>query len=305
MSQPKVLKLLNKTLAHVFEHQKLAHKIKARKYYLRPSSFPYCALREFLALPSHFSQVRHQGLKDVATLSMGTAMHTAIQNFMALLEADGVVSYCNWRCVKCHTLVAELAPRPTNPCPSCGHSVFDHEEYEFTYAKVVQGHVDNVLAFELNEGLVFVLIDWKSTKGEYLSKKTSNPDMGYLEQLGTYWRALAAKHPHLTFLGAALVYFDKQDISKYRVVPIKEKISVAKLKQYIEAFNTLVEISSRKDADALIDTRPCTLKTEKDTEEHRWCKWRRICTSAESKPLESAVDKVFLKIEKHLPVGKP
>ena len=141
---------LDPVLKHLDQAFDLVVESPPRKRALRCSALPYCPILDAL-LPE---EPDRGDLSGALYMSIGTAMHSAMQAFMSMAPS-GSKMWGSWRCPKCGKVV-ENAFRPADCCDL----PVQYVEASLRVA-CMTGHVDFIARYKLaHGGHRWVLLDF-------------------------------------------------------------------------------------------------------------------------------------------------
>ncbi len=226
-------------------------------------------------------------------MDMGTALHDLIQKALG----NVVTVLADWPCTFCGTVFG-MQKKPSH-CTKCGSAILIRKEHKVSLRRI-SGSIDDVYVIEIDGIEYAIVIDYKTTSASNLSKKKANPDVGYVEQISTYLRCVKKSHPEINWLGWALIYLDRANLTNFVIVFDHEEIPARVLKRYETDHLAILEGTVADDFAPIVKNRPCTPKNAPD--HHKFCNFRNWCTQPKPEALTSVVNMVYTKIKPKLPL---
>lgn len=209
-------------LKHVLEESTSASRPDpTRVGYLRVSSFPFCARKWYLSLPTSTTKVLHTDLAGQFFLRIGTTAHEVLQEAIAATALpQKAVLVQDWVCRECNERHV-FQPKP-DACSFCGNTNLAHAETRLTYGKFTRGHMDGCIAFPDASGSAYgkhwfhVPIDYKTTTLSAVTAQDSKlPYESNVEQLGAYTAILVSRGYNCP--GHVLIYVPRDNPHAYRM----------------------------------------------------------------------------------------
>lgn len=231
--------------------------IRERK--LRPSSFPYCGLKDaFKEITGGDKETVGFGLDFYG--GVGTAAHTVFQKYMGALGS--VVG--NWKCTnkKCiqHKKLIKFSRQSI--CSQCQHPMEYHEL--IIRNRHIVGHVDGLIYLD---GLYYVL-DYKTTSVKNILEHRLNTVYPYAKnqhQILSYCYCLE-RNFNIVISGWMLQYIARDDPKQFEIVGAEftkrsrqaEKARMYRYNHQYELANAVIEKSDVPALAELVKTKPCT-----------------------------------------------
>lgn len=275
----------------------LMHTDISRTLSLRPSSFPYCALRQFLSLPDALAKGELADFSSAYYRKVGTTAHEVFQE---LVERSGAYVIKDWLCKDCgHRHVLKRRVSQCKKCSSNNVKGVEHRiEYQNEFGTVV-GHVDEIL---VTPRKTLIPIDYKTTSSRRLASKKKNPDAGYVEQLSTYALVLGRDYE---VEGWALVYFTRDDPTKRAIVtssdvgPSPHQMTEQKLQGYQKKHRRVIQLHQAEQVTRIVAERPCHDRSHPMAQ---WCRFKSVCCASTEGFTEDYAQKTFNKVKSRLPL---
>ena len=287
----------------------------ARDIEIHPSSFPYCALKTgYDLLQRNYDPVKHSDFPMNYFTTIGTVVHTLIQNFMGV----GGRVWGHWICSNKHygcpyTKLDEISPY--HECPICGGTLA-YEEIGYNEGNgVLVGHQDCL--FEDVNGH-FWIVDYKTTMlkkslNHQRDRETLAGNITYHSQQTSYVVLCRRKYGHLGIKprGYMLVFLPRDNPFMFQIVPylmsmkeIKEKDAI--IDRDMVLHTQLLNAKTYIDIVPLIEAKPCTSRKHYDStmrSDFGECPLLDVCFKPKllRKTLKAEFDdSAFLPLRKHL-----
>jgi len=234
-------------------------------YSFRGSSLPYCSVRDVLTECRKVSETlpnREITLKNRFIMDQGSLIHELVQN---ILGSQGRI-FGNWFCKTCRLTVATHRTGPVH-CDKCKTQA-RYEEIRVQHPSGFSGSVDALIPTGNGQ---FFLADLKTTDKSKFSKM--EVPLSYKAQVNAYRYCLTHAPYNLPIVGCAIVYIARDDIFKYKVMPLSdEDMSDETFEGYVR--------SKQESETALVTGEVSKLRGScKDRSDSPYCPYGALCFS--------------------------
>lgn len=277
----------------------------SRVFFLRPSSFPYCGLRQLFQWPKVIDDEdkRYLGASALFYTSVGTAFHEVFQEILG--KNKQIIG--NWKCPKCGSL--KLFTTYTR-CSKC-NVPRQYQELEVTYKNTLIGHLDGLFLDKKTN--TYWVIDYKSTSAFslMLHEKHKNvfPYPSNVDQISAYVPLLEKLHK-IKVSGYILFYLSRDNPFKIggkllhvkRMGPKAKAAELGKLDRYVRLYRQTLTVKSLSDLEEVYANKLCRSKSEYQSlfkESYNECPHHKMCFS---KKQTLAAGAVLLKTETTQPL---
>lgn len=275
-----------------------------RVYFLRPSTFPYCATQRFMDYPEALEAkgLTHMDASMLFYVTVGHAFHAVFQE---ILGKNGKL-IGDWRCPKCKsTKTFSLYSR----CKACDVPR-QYRELEVKYKKTLVGHIDGLYWDDATK--TYWVIDYKSTSSRQIwwhaKKKSVFPYRDNVAQIKAYVPLLELEFD-IKIAGYMLVYLPRDNPFKGKITCIKALSRKAKdkitetLDNWVKDHRKLLNASTIDDFKALYARKLCSsLEDYKDNYHSQYnpCAHHTYCFN--QKKMLANAEKVIAKCKDDLPI---
>lgn len=285
-------KLLDDAEAHVVDYTVTPD----RFFFMRPSGFPYCGLRKLLTAPKILEDGQTSGLASAYFTSVGTAAHTAFQEYMG--KSGKIVG--DWYCRACKTRTQFT----TFQRCKCGNDP-QYDELEIRYKNTVVGHLDGLVKVDVGGKTVYIVIDYKTATASKvkagLKNKSIFPYAYNVQQIRRYV-ILMEKCFGIEIAGWALIYLNRdiplgknnRNIVYHPMKRSEKRILDAEMDSWVKTHRMVLRARTREHFDAVKDRKLCTSDADYTKNWHNDyspCPVRPVCFDA--KRLNKKIDRVL------------
>lgn len=304
MSESAIIKVVTLAMKRLVDEGKvrLTNDL-SRVQKVRFSGLPFCGVRWFYNLPMSTAKVIHKDFAFSFFTSVGTTVHTVIQN--TFLSVEDVELLMDWKCTKCGYLHVLVNDRPTE-CPECGNDDHTHEEHTIEFRGAL-GHIDQLIKFVWNNKTWIVVIDYKTTtlfatrkRGKLPYKSNVSQIKGYCGALNEYLREKGWK---ARVMGWALVYVPRDNPFEFQVHAgtMTEKqldTEVRWIESFVDTHGQWMKVQNLGHAKELSLERPCAKKLHPRFE---GCELEGRC-AGDQVGCNSLLNETFKKVGSRLPI---